>query len=482
MGVLSNLEPKEVFYYFEELSNIPRETFNVQAASDFCVAFAKEQNLEYVQDKVGNVIVKKPGTEGYENSTPIILQGHLDMVAVKTPESSHNFKTDPLELFIEDGKIGAKDTSLGADNGIAVALAMAVLASKDIPHPPIEAIFTVDEEIGMGGAYALDMSELKGVKCLNIDSEIEGVLTVGCAGGFVCDIHIPVNHAEETGKKVQINIAGLQGGHSGAEIQKQLGNANKLMGRVLNSLAKDYDFNLISIDGGNAANVVTMRNEAVIIADAEQTDALIEKISVLNAEIFAEFMGQEPTFSLTAKVVEEGTVNAFDADSTRRVISYIYGAPDGVQCYDRAFPKDVETSLNTGIVETNEDTVRVRYQVRSSVTTKLEDLKEQLIMWCELVGASFELNSSYPAWGYNPESELRPLMIDLFKEVFGRDPVVETTHAGLECGILFDKKPDLDIISFGPELPDVHSVKERLHIDSVVRTWDYLKAILKACK
>lgn len=482
MGVLSNIEPKEVFYYFEELSKIPRETFDVQRASDFCVAFAKEHNLEYVQDAKGNVIVKKPGTAGYEESTPVILQGHLDMVAVKTPESNHNFKTDPLELFIEDGKIGAKDTSLGADNGIAVALAMAVLAGTDIPHPPIEAIFTVDEEIGMGGAYALDLSNLKGIKCLNIDSEIEGVLTVGCAGGFVCDIHIPVNHTEETGKKVQLNIAGLQGGHSGAEIQKQLGNANKIMGRVLNNLAKDYDFNLISIDGGNAANVVPQRNEAVIIADAAQTDALLERAATLNTEIFAEFMGKEPTFSLSAKVVEEGTADAFDADSTRRVISYLYGAPDAVQCYDRTFPKDVETSLNTGIVETTADTVRVRYQVRSSVATKLKDMKDKLMMWCELVGASFELNSEYPAWGYNPESELRPLMIDLFKELFDKEPVVETTHAGLECGILFDKKPDLDIISFGPELPDVHSVKERLHIDSVVRTWDYLKAILKACK
>ena len=279
MGILSNIEPKEVFYYFEELSRVPRKTFYTKKASDFCVEFAKTHHLEYVQDEVNNVIIKKPGTPGYENSEPVILQGHLDMVAVKTPESTHDFENDPLDLFVEDGMIGAKNTSLGGDDGIAIAFAMAILASDNIPHPPIEAIFTTDEEIGMYGAYAIDLSELKGKKCLNIDSEIEGVLTVGCAVGFVYDTYIPVEWSEEDGVEITLSINGLQGGHSGAEIQKQRGNAHKIMGRVLNSLANTYDFNLLSTDGGSAANVIAQNNQTVIVAETEQAEAIVNAVS-----------------------------------------------------------------------------------------------------------------------------------------------------------------------------------------------------------
>lgn len=482
MGILSNIEPKEVFYYFEELSRVPRKTFYTKKASDFCVEFAKTHHLEYVQDEVNNVIIKKPGTPGYENSEPVILQGHLDMVAVKTPESTHDFENDPLDLFVEDGMIGAKNTSLGGDDGIAIAFAMAILASDNIPHPPIEAIFTTDEEIGMYGAYAIDLSELKGKKCLNIDSEIEGVLTVGCAGGFVYDTYIPVEWSEEDGVEITLSINGLQGGHSGAEIQKQRGNAHKIMGRVLNSLANTYDFNLLSTDGGSAANVIAQNNQTVIVAETEQAEAIVNAVSALKEEISAEFLGSEPDFILTATIGESKTVKAFDADSTSRVITYLYGAPNGVQCYDSTFPSNVETSLNTGIVETSDNTVRVRFQVRSSLKSKLEDMKNVMNMWCELVGASYELSGEYPGWSFYPDSTLRPLMIKIYSDMFGTEPTVETTHGGLECGILIDKKADLDIVSFGPNLPDVHSVKERLDIASTARSWEYLKAVLKACK
>lgn len=482
MGVLTGIEPKEVFRYFEELSSVPRSTFYTKKASDFCVKFAKEHNLEYIQDEVNNVIIKKPGTPGYEDSEPVILQGHLDMVAVKTQESSHDFDNDPLELFVEDGLIGAKGTSLGGDDGIAVAFAMAVLASSDIEHPPIEALFTIDEEIGMGGANAIDLSALKGRKCLNIDSEEEGVLTVGCAGGFIWDTYIPVGRSEESGERISISVSGLLGGHSGGEIQTQRGNAHKIMGRVLNALAKYYDFNLISIGGGSAANVIAQFDTAEIIADVAQKETILRRVGELKEEIFAEFAGQEPDFELTAKILGEETVEAFDADSTSRVIAYLYGAPDGVQTYDRTFPGAVETSLNTGIVETAGEAVRVRFQVRSSVKSKLEDMKDKLSMWCELSDASYELSGEYPAWSYNADSELRPKMVEIYKEMFGSEPSVETTHGGLECGILFGKKPDLDIVSFGPNLLDVHSVKERVDIASTGRSWEYLKEILKRCK
>jgi dipeptidase D len=401
---------------------------------------------------------------------------------VKTQDSDHDFDHDPLELFVEDGMIGAKNTSLGADDGLAIAFAMAVLASDDIPHPPIEALFTVDEETGMGGAKAIDLSSCKGRKCLNIDSEIEGVLTVGCAGGYVLDTCIPVNWSEETGTRITVELSGLLGGHSGAEIQKQRGNAHKIMGRVLNALAEDYDFNLISTAGGVAANVIAQFNSAEIIADSAQVDAIISRVSELEQIISAEFMDQEPSLSLKAVAGSEETAKAMDADSTVRVISYLYGAPDGVQCYDRAFPEAVETSLNTGVVSMDDDAVMVKYQIRSSVKSKLDDMRRKLSMWCDLVGASYEISGEYPAWAYVADSELRPLMIGIYHEMFGESVTVETTHGGLECGILFDKKPDLDIVSFGPNLYDVHSVNERADIESTRRSWEYMKEILKACK
>lgn len=482
MGVLSDLEPKEVFYYFEELSKVPRATFDMERVSDFCVAFAKEHGLEYIQDEVKNVMIKKPGTPGYEDSDPVIIQGHLDMVAVKTDDSDHDFTKDPLDLFVDGNLIGAKGTSLGGDDGIAVAYAMAILASDDIPHPPIEALFTIDEEIGMGGATGVDMSQLKGKYLLNLDSEVEGIMTVGCAGGYIWNTYIPFERTEETGAKITISVKGLNGGHSGMEITKQNGNAHKIMGRILFALSKEYDFNLISIDGGTAANVIAQFDTAKIIAEPSQAEAIVKAVEALGADIVDEFLGQEPAISITAAVEGEGTEAAMDAEATGNVISYLYGAPDGVQCYDRTFPGEPETSLNTGIVATEENHVMIRYQIRSAMKTKLKDMENKMTMWCDMVGASCELTSAYPAWKFDPDSRIRPLAIELYEKMFGKELRTETTHGGLECGILFDKKPDLDIISFGPNLFDVHSVKERVDIDSTARMWEYLKELLKCCK
>ena len=433
MGILSNIEPKEEFQYFEELSMVPRSTFHTKKISDFCVEFAKAHNLEYIQDEMNNVIIKKPGTAGYEDSDPVIIQGHLDMVATKTTDSDHDFENDPLDLFVDGDLIGAKNTTLGGDDGIAVAYAMAILASTDIPHPPIEAVFTVDEEIGMGGAHHLDTSVLKGKICLNIDSEIEGVMTVGCAGGYIYDTFIPIEWSEESGTKMTISLSNLQGGHSGAEIQKQLGNAHKIMGRVLYALAKDYDFNIVSTNGGNAANVIAQYNTTEIIADPAQTQDIIDAVAGLEQTIYAEFAGQEPTLSLKA-------------------------------------------------VSDTEDTVKIKFQVRSSVATKLDDMQNKLDLATDLASASREISGEYPAWSYNADSVIRPKAIELYKEMFGKEPTVETTHGGLECGILYGKKNDLDIISFGPDLTGVHTYNERVHIASTQRMWNYLKELLKACK
>ena len=331
----------------------------------------------------------------------------------------------------------------------------------------------------MGGAHHLDTSVLKGKICLNIDSEIEGVMTVGCAGGYIYDTFIPIEWSEESGTKMTISLSNLQGGHSGAEIQKQLGNAHKIMGRVLYALAKDYDFNIVSTNGGNAANVIAQYNTTEIIADPAQAQDIIDAVAGLEQTIYAEFAGQEPL-----KAVSDGetTLKAFDADTTSHVIGFLYGAIDGVQCYDRAFPTAVESSLNTGIVETTEDTVKIKFQVRSSVATKLDDMQNKLDLATDLASASREISGEYPAWSYNADSVIRPKAIELYKEMFGKEPTVETTHGGLECGILYGKKNDLDIISFGPDLTGVHTYNERVHIASTQRMWNYLKELLKACK
>lgn len=482
MGVLSNYEPKDVLYYFEELTKIPRETFKCEKVADYCVEFAKEHNLEYYRDEWNNVLIRKPGTPGYEDAEPVIIQGHLDMVCVKTLDSNHNFDTDALELFVEDGKIGAKNTSLGGDDGIAVAYGLAVLASTDMPHPPIEGFFTADEEQEMRGAKNFDYSQLKGKMLMNIDGEEEGTLTVGCAGGFLTRVHIPYERTEETGTKVTLAISGLLGGHSGGEIQEQRANANKTMGRILNNLSKKYDFNIISTNGGVASNVIAQFNTTELIVEPAHVEGLVADYKAYEPVIKAEYNGDEDGLVLEATVEGEATVQAMDAASTDRVIFYLYAAPDEVQAYDRVFSEAVETSLNTGIIKTEEDNVYGQYQVRSAVKTKLDALKEKLTMWAEFLGGWIETYGDYPAWAYKAESKIRPIMVEAYKDIYGEEPQVCTTHAGLEGGMFANGKPELDTVCFGPNMHDVHSVGERIEIESVARTWELIKEVLKRCK
>ena len=482
MGVLSNYEPKDALYYFEELTKIPRATYNCKQVSDYCVKFAKDLGLEWYQDEAHNVVIKKPGTPGYENAAPVIMQGHLDLVAVKTEGYEHDFTKDPLKLFVEDGKIGALNTSLGADDGIAIAYAMAILASKDIPHPPIEALFTADEEQSMNGAKTIDMSLFKGNMVMNLDGEEEGTFVVGCAGGFICRVHIPFTRVEESGQKISLSIRGLTGGHSGGEIQKQLANSNKLMGRVLYNLSKDYDFNIVSVNGGTAANVISMNTTAELIVEPAHAEELVARFKAFEPVLKAEFGGDEDKMVLDAVCEGEATVQAMDAQATANVIAYLFGAPDEVQSYNRTFREYVETSLNTGIVKTDENDVWAEYQIRSEVKSKLDMFKDKMQMWAELVGGWCETFGDYPAWAYKADSKLREIMVKKFTEMYGREPEVYITHGGLEGGMFSEKNPDLDIVCFGCNLFDVHSVNERVEIESFKRTYEFILEVLKECK
>lgn len=482
MGALSNLEPKCVFQFFEEMCQIPHGTFNTKAISDYCVDFANKRNLSVYQDEANNVIIRKPGTAGYENSEPVIIQGHLDMVCEKTPESNHDFEKDPLNLYVEDGFVKAKDTTLGGDDGIAVAMALAVLDSDDIPHPPIEALFTIDEEIGMGGAHAIDLSLLKGHKLINIDSEEEGFLTTGCAGGVRIRAEFPVKRENATGTVMEVKIKGLQGGHSGAEIHKQRGNAHKMMGRLLKEISSEVCFNLVSVGGGSADNVIAMEDTARILIDGKDADK-VTKIAAQMKEVFDnEFMGDEPGLEVLSSNEGQKTEAVLTKADTEKVISYLVVVINGVQAFSRKLEGLVQTSLNMGRVETEENKVIFYHLVRSSVNSEKAEIRSRVEQLASMIGATVECDSEYPAWEYNPNSELRKVMEEEYTKLYGEAPKVIAIHAGLECGLFLGKRDDLDCVSVGPNIWDVHSFKERLDIESTARTWDYLKAVLAKLK
>ena len=482
MAVLNHVKPEKVFYFFEELCKIPHGTFDTKHISDYCVAFAKERGLEVQQDAANDVIIKKPGTPGYENSQPVILQGHMDMVCEKTPDSDHDFKTDGLDLYVEDGYVKARGTTLGGDDGIAIAMAMAILDSKDIPHPPIEAVFTVDEETGMGGAEAVDLSGLKGKKLLNIDSEEEGVLTSCCAGGIVFETKIPVERETGTGTKLQVKVHGLLGGHSGNEIHRQRGNAHKMMGRLLYRIQKETPISLISVNGGSKDNVIASESEAVFLVPSGRADQVLKQTEAMKDIWLEEFTGEEPTLDVTAATQGEAEEAVMTKDSTGRVIDYLVICPNGLQEYSRKLKGLVETSLNIGVVETSQDAVRTVSLIRSSVESRKQQLREQLEVCARVAGGTARTVSEYPAWQFDPDSELRKVMVDIYERMFGKEPVVSAVHAGLECGLFLGKRPDLDCVSFGPNILDIHSFNEKLDIASTERTWEFLKEILKELK
>ena len=482
MAVLEQIQPEKVFKFFEEICEIPHGTFNTKEISDYCVSFAKERELECSQDHVNNIIIKKPGTKGYEDSEPVILQGHLDMVCEKRPGSSHDFQADGLKLLVEDGYVRTEDTTLGGDDGIAIAMSLAILDSTDIAHPPIEAVFTVDEEIGMGGANEIDLSSLKGKRLINIDSEEEGVLTIGCAGGFTCAVSIPFIKEEKQGTVMEIKIQGLQGGHSGVEIHKQRGNAHKEMGRLLNGIERDISFHLISIAGGEKDNVIAMESAAKILVTDSDAESVKAKVLEMKNIWMDEFMGEEPDLEVDVSMEKSEQTAVMDKSSTKRIISYLTVCPNGVQGFVRGMDSLVETSLNMGVVKTCENEVKVTSLVRSSVESKKQQLKELLLTCAELADGTAQIDSEYPAWQYNPDSELRKVMEETYEEMFGKKPVAEAVHAGLECGLFVGKRPDLDCVSFGPDILDIHSFNERMNIESVARTWDYLKEVLAKLK
>lgn len=475
---LNDLQPKEVFRFFYEICRIPHGSYNIDAISDYLVAFAKERNLEVRQDELKNVIIKKPATEGYEKEETLILQGHMDMVAVKDAESDIDLEREPLRLNFKDGCLYAEGTSLGGDDGIAIAYALAILDSDIIKHPALEVVITVNEEVGMDGAIGIDLSDLKGTRLLNIDSEEEGVLLTSCAGGMRVHAVLPVKRVPAEGTCVEITLSGLKGGHSGAEIHHGRANANHTMGRILAELSKKVDFNIVQISGGEKDNAIPLYAEAVLAIKNPDMALMKAELECLEAMLNNEYAGKEENILITLRKLESGNAEMVEEASTKSIYEYLCAVPDGVIAMSGLNPGFVETSLNLGVLKLTEAGLEADYALRSSIEQSKLFLRDRVDMITRAFGGFCEFSGDYPGWEYKAVSPLREKMIRVYEACYGNSPEVTAIHAGLECGILLEKKKDLDCISFGPDIYDIHTTKERMPVYSVKRTWEYLLAIL----
>lgn len=474
---LAGLEPAAVFGYFEEICAIPHGSRNTKQISDYLVNFAEEHGLRYIQDEVNNVILFADGTCGMEDHEPVILQGHMDMVCEKDADCPIDMAAEGLDVTHDDSVVFAKGTTLGADNGIAVALAMAILADKSIPHPPLEVIITVDEEIGLLGAAAIDLSELKGRTLINLDSEGEGIFTVSCAGGCTATISLPVERRAVYGPCIRLAVDGLQGGHSGADIHLKRGNANQIMGEFMNRIQKIMPLCLTSLAGGTKDNAIPRSCQATLVAMGIHLERINTIAEELQAEIREEF--DEPEVTVQAFDVDALGGNSLTTESTAKVIGLLCAAPNGVQSWSKDIEGLVQTSLNMGIVKLG-DRFNITFSVRSSVNNEKTELLEQLKTLANFYEAFYSQVGEYPAWEYKKESRLRDTMVAVYKDMFGKEPKVEVIHAGLECGLFSEKLPGLDCVSIGPQMHDIHTTRERLEIASTERTWNFLLEVLKS--
>ena len=473
---LAGLEPAAVFGYFEEICAIPHGSRNTKMISDYLVEFAKKNNLRYIQDADNNVILFGEGSCGLENRPPVILQGHMDMVCEKDADCPIDMATEGLDVTHDGNVVFARGTTLGADNGIAVALAMAILADKSIPQPPLEVIITVDEEIGLLGAASVDLSELKGRTMINLDSEGEGIFTVSCAGGCTATLSLPVERRAVYGPCIRLVVDGLQGGHSGADIHLNRGNANKIMGEFLNRIQKLMPLCLTSLAGGAKDNAIPRSCQATLVAMGIH----LERINTIAEELQAEIREQynEPEVTVQAFDVDALGGNGLTTESTAKIIELLCAAPNSVQSWSQDIEGLVQTSLNMGIIKLGEQ-FHATCSVRSSVNSEKLELLEQLKKLAEMFGANYTQMGEYPAWEYKKESKLRDVMVSTYREMFEKEPKVEAIHAGLECGLFSEKLPGLDCVSIGPQMHDIHTSRERLEIASTKRTWDFLLAVLK---
>ncbi len=479
MEVLQDMEPKRVFHYFEQICSMPHGSGNTRRISDWLVQFATEHKLAYQQDTLGNVIIRKPATAGYEDHDAVMLQGHMDMVAVKEADCPKNLETEGLDLEITGDDLHAVGTSLGGDDGIAIAYALAILEADDIPHPELEVVITVDEEVGMDGATGIDLTGCRARKLLNLDSEEEGILTVSCAGGVRIKSMFPLERTETEGEMLQIRVSGLKGGHSGQEINKGRANANILLGQILKELAGRVPYRILAVSGGTRDNVIPSEAAAQIVVQDETVAAGMETmLREQQSAIAKRYRDAENPVVLELLRQGRGTYSAWTSECAEKMIQYLTTQPNGVRSMSKQIEGLVQTSLNLGVIATEDTFFTGDQGLRSSVQSELDALAEQVERITGVLGGKTARRGAYPPWEYREDSELRDVMIASYQELFGQKPIVEAIHAGLECGILAAKLPGLDCVSIGPMMHDIHSTSEGLSITSTQRCFRYVLDIL----
>lgn len=474
--VLEGLKPEKVFYYFEEITKIPRCSGHEKQISDYLYNLAKEKKWDVIQDEYLNIIIKKPASKGYENAPTVMLQGHMDMVCEKNEGVEHDFGKDPIKLRVMDGNIYATDTTLGADNGIAVAYCLSILDS-DLPHPSLEVLITTDEEKGMTGADKVDGSLFKSKYLLNLDSEEEGVFTVGCAGGSQIDFKIPVKYTKEKSQSYKLSVKGLVGGHSGADIHKEKGNANKILGRILYDLIDDID--LVRIDGGSKTNAIPREASAEITI---RNHTIVEdKINKWKEILKKEYVFTESSINIVLDK-QNKEVYPLEKEIFKKVAALINLVPVGVLSKNIAIDL-VISSNNLGVITTDESFIRFYNHYRSSVESLLtKNFIPAMKQLSEILEIECEIGSTYPGWEYSKDSEIRDICIETYKDMYNKEPVVSAIHAGLECGLLMGKIPGLDAIAMGPDAYDAHSPNEHVRVESVENVYKLLCEILKRIK
>lgn len=482
MSVLTGMEPKSVFTFFEEICQIPHGSGNVDQISDYLQEFARKRKLFCIQDELKNIIIIKEASAGYEEEKPYILQAHMDMVAVKEPGCDVDMTREGLRLKTADGRIYAEGTSLGGDDGIGVAYCLALLDAQDIALPRLEVILTVDEETGMEGATGIDLSMLRGRRMINLDQEEEGIFITSCAGGARVDVVIPMEQERNsTWTKdmclMEMKVTGLLGGHSGMEINKGRGNANCLLGQVLQAVEEQVALRLVNMRGGVADNAIAREASAVLAVKEEEKEALEAIIKEQHDRIRQSFQetdaGVEVVYSMLA-----GEAAYYTSDSSRRALHCLGELPNGVVAMSQDVEDLVETSLNLGVVVLSEEGLRLQYAVRSSVDREKDALCDRMTRTAREAGAQVSIRGSYPGWAYQKDSPLRDKMVQIYERMYGHKPILQAIHAGLECGILSSKIEGLDCVCIGPDLQDVHTAQEQMDIASVGRVWEYLLAVL----
>lgn len=481
---LEKLAGHPVFYYFGEISKIPRGSGNEKAISDYLVRFAQQRNLEVIQDEALNVIMKKPATAGYESSPTVIIQGHMDMVCEKNKDTVHDFEKDPLQLRIIGDMLYATDTTLGADNGIAVAYALALLDADDIPHPPLEIVITTEEETTMNGALAVNADHFKGKILINLDSEEDGKLLVSSAGGVRVEQTLPIRREDALDDQVayRVSIKGLKGGHSGISIDKERGNSNKLLGRLLQDLMTEFSCFIQNIQGGLKGNAIPREAEATVFIHLDDVHKIEEKITEWNEIFQTELQSSDPGVSISFEQTASASSQVFSKETAHKAINSLLLIPHGVQGMSMGIKGLVESSTNLGVVTTTDSEVIFVSEIRSSVKSVKSYMVTQAKTIAEILGCGITVDSDYPEWPYNPNSKVKQLFEEAYKEKYGTEMEVIAVHAGIECGVFIEKIPGLDAVSIGPDMFHVHTPEEHVSIPSTINNWEYFLYTLKKMK